>query len=537
MKKIPIFEKIFLILLFIVCLSGVVKAQFFENLQQYIDKIGGINVRTTTTILKTTPSFYFSKTLRVGDENFDVLQLQKLLATDKNIYPEGLTTGFFGSLTKRAVIKFQEKYASDVLWPLGLTKGTGLVGKATIKKLNALTNNISNTPVTYNNTIPSNKIVDCADNGDRALVCSLNKTGQIVTMPNKCFSDQAGYVKLCDGACPCRTNTSSTTIFTDTPDTTKVEYFEDTTTTSIAQRYSCSNGSCIANPTGAFITSNCNNMCSKTARYACNDNGVCTNIEGGPYTTSNCDNECKPTSQTGKLLEEIYYDKSKVNGTCVYTEDITGDFHYATLSEDKLFYPALKIKSPVSYKSYLTLNKSNFPQTPVDKCCNFGWITICLKGGFIKDSGFEIINNIDDLNKFFYVSDSSIFTSDFFNKNVLVFVYDVTREEDADCKYVVTDFKVDRIVYDAPDLDEIAATNDTTPYNYRLPKYYQVIVKVKKDEIVDNNNVCALKCQSGPKYNFDVISIAKEDLKKIDGTYKKITVDVEGIIKWSSLHK
>jgi hypothetical protein len=72
--------------------------------------------------------------------------------------------------------------------------------------------------------------------------------------------------------------------------------------------------SAIANPTGAFITSNCNNMCSKTARYGCNANGVCANIAGGPYTTSNCDNECKPTSQMGKLLEEIYYDKSKISG-------------------------------------------------------------------------------------------------------------------------------------------------------------------------------------------------------------------------------
>jgi peptidoglycan hydrolase-like protein with peptidoglycan-binding domain len=226
MKKISIFEKIFLMLLFIVCLNGVVKAQFFENLQQYIDKIGGVSSSTTTTILKTIPSFYFSKTLRVGDENFDVLQLQKLLAIDKSIYPEGLTTGFFGSLTKRAVTKFQEKYANEVLWPLGLTKGTGLVGSATIKKLNTLTSNVintTNTSIVYGNTTTSNRVVDCANNGDWMLVCSLNKTGQTVTMPNKCFSDQVGYTKLCDGGCPCRTNTSNTTIFTYTTDTTQGE--------------------------------------------------------------------------------------------------------------------------------------------------------------------------------------------------------------------------------------------------------------------------------------------------------------------------
>ena len=71
--------------------------------------------------------------------NEDVKCLQKLLASQgSDIYPEGYVTGNFGNLTQSAVIKFQEKYSSEILTPVGLSEGTGYVGSLTRQKINVL---------------------------------------------------------------------------------------------------------------------------------------------------------------------------------------------------------------------------------------------------------------------------------------------------------------------------------------------------------------------------------------------------------------
>lgn len=71
--------------------------------------------------------------------NNDVKCLQEFLKNQgQNIYPEGLITGNFGSLTKTAVIKFQEKYTADILTPVGLSKGTGYVGERTRNRINQI---------------------------------------------------------------------------------------------------------------------------------------------------------------------------------------------------------------------------------------------------------------------------------------------------------------------------------------------------------------------------------------------------------------
>jgi hypothetical protein len=85
----------------------------------------------------------FNKDLYYGITNsLEVNCLQEFLASPptggSEIYPEGLITGNFLFLTQQAVIRFQEKYASEILNPLGLEKGTGYLGSMTRAKINQL---------------------------------------------------------------------------------------------------------------------------------------------------------------------------------------------------------------------------------------------------------------------------------------------------------------------------------------------------------------------------------------------------------------
>lgn len=81
----------------------------------------------------------FQKDLAFGMRSADVECLQKFLKNQgQEIYPEGLVTGYFGSLTLQAVVRFQEKYAEEILTPIGFQKGTGYVGNRTRAKMNQL---------------------------------------------------------------------------------------------------------------------------------------------------------------------------------------------------------------------------------------------------------------------------------------------------------------------------------------------------------------------------------------------------------------
>jgi len=80
----------------------------------------------------------FNHNLAQGMRGTKVTCLQEFLkAEGADVYPEGLVTGYFGPLTNAAVIRFQEKYAAEILAPWGLTKGTGRVGPTTRAKINS----------------------------------------------------------------------------------------------------------------------------------------------------------------------------------------------------------------------------------------------------------------------------------------------------------------------------------------------------------------------------------------------------------------
>lgn len=86
-----------------------------------------------------------TENLHIGSVSTQVIQLQRILNSDPTTRVALTGAGspgnekvYFGTLTRLAVVRFQEKYASDVLYPTGLTRGNGYVGKYTRNKLNEI---------------------------------------------------------------------------------------------------------------------------------------------------------------------------------------------------------------------------------------------------------------------------------------------------------------------------------------------------------------------------------------------------------------
>ena len=78
-----------------------------------------------------------TSTLDFGATGADVTSLQNYLATNGSIYPEGLITGYFGSLTQAAVQRFQNAQGI-VTSGTPATTGYGRVGPTTLARINSL---------------------------------------------------------------------------------------------------------------------------------------------------------------------------------------------------------------------------------------------------------------------------------------------------------------------------------------------------------------------------------------------------------------
>ncbi|MBU3942521.1 peptidoglycan-binding protein [Patescibacteria group bacterium] len=114
-------------------------AEIQTLLNQLLSQLTGLIPVTPSNVPARTSCDNISQTMNIGSRGSSVSCLQEFLKNQgADVYPEGLVTGYFGNLTKQAVIRFQEKYTSEILTPIGLSIGSGYVGKMTLSKINLL---------------------------------------------------------------------------------------------------------------------------------------------------------------------------------------------------------------------------------------------------------------------------------------------------------------------------------------------------------------------------------------------------------------
>lgn len=83
-------------------------------------------------IVSTKPFYDVTATLRVGSRGRDVQKLQEVLMYEGFLkIPK--STQYFGGLTRSALIQYQNKYAKEILHPVGLKYGTGIASVSTNK--------------------------------------------------------------------------------------------------------------------------------------------------------------------------------------------------------------------------------------------------------------------------------------------------------------------------------------------------------------------------------------------------------------------
>ena len=104
------------------------KAQI-ENLKIQIEAVSQAQPGLKGTVKDIKQTLKLTKRLQRGMSGEDVTILQEMLATDPEIYPEGLVTGYFGPLTWGAVKRFQKTMGVEQV---------GIVGPKTFAKINEL---------------------------------------------------------------------------------------------------------------------------------------------------------------------------------------------------------------------------------------------------------------------------------------------------------------------------------------------------------------------------------------------------------------
>jgi len=175
-------------------LAPAASAQTVEELQAQINALleqlatlqsqlagmgGGTGTVTGCTITS------FDRNLSQGMSGDDVKCLQIVLNSmtetklaDSGAGSPGNETTYFGPITKAAAIKFQEKYASEVLAPWGLTSGTGYIGSTSRAKLNEFLTGGGVTPPDGGGVVTGGfSVALAADNPEAGTIVADSTTG------------------------------------------------------------------------------------------------------------------------------------------------------------------------------------------------------------------------------------------------------------------------------------------------------------------------------------------------------------------------
>ncbi len=88
------------------------------------------------TIVNLQKAFSFTRRLKAGASGTDVGVLQMILKKEGVFPTYQKVTSYYGPITQEAVTKLQEKYAAEILTPLGLNHGTGNFYESTMKFIN-----------------------------------------------------------------------------------------------------------------------------------------------------------------------------------------------------------------------------------------------------------------------------------------------------------------------------------------------------------------------------------------------------------------
>ncbi len=141
--------------------------------------------------------YTFAANVRQGSTGAAISALQAALAKDGAAVS---VTGVYDVQTSQAVTAFQEKYAPDILNPIGLARGTGYVGASTRVQLNKMFGCASGGATESRPQFPTCGQPPFTCNAPKGAMCSMIMPGP------KTYNDYATYQKeratfLYNGAC------------------------------------------------------------------------------------------------------------------------------------------------------------------------------------------------------------------------------------------------------------------------------------------------------------------------------------------------